>query len=536
MPHMAVRRPLREGDLGDQFGPHPALDGGGRAARPSTTARRIADVERRLVDLEKCQLAKQLAAGLAVPAGADVAGVDQLVLGVDAEQQTADLGGGAAAIDEAADHELLALAAFQLQPGLGATRHVGCVAALRDHAFELEPADVVEHAGDIAGEVFAEADAVPAFLLDELAQQAAAILQGHLAQVVAFEERHVEQVAQDLLGSRRVEGVLQGVEIGNAGLVHDDDLAVEPRRADTHGLDRCDQRIHPRGPVVAAPCDEPHLALVDAAHHAIAVELDLAQPVVADRDGLRQGGELRRHALGHGRFDGTGERVVEHRRVNGTKRGGAAVRTSALGQQPERLGDHAVGQRRDDVVLRQRPRPLVLLLEQKPRVLPITGLANAHQLPQAGQLFAVQPKDELALLHALARVADRFPRAAIPDDDVAGAVLLRRDRAFERTVRDRMVLDMDRHALFGGVVARSLRHRPRPQHAVELEPEVVVQPGGRVLLDHERRLLRPLGGCRARLRRALEVALAAIRRQRVGGLRPTRRHELSSARERDLGP
>ena len=48
-----------------------------------------------------------------------------------------------------------------------------------------------------------------------------------------------------------------------------------------------------------------------------------------------------------------------------------------------------------------------------------------------------------------------------------------------------MVLDMDRHALFLRVEARPLGHRPAQQHAVELEPEVVVQAGGPVLLDDE---------------------------------------------------
>ena len=82
-----------------------------------------------------------------------------------------------------------------------------------------------------------------------------------------------------------------------------------------------------------------------------------------------------------------------------------------------------------------------------------------------------------------------------------------------------MVLDVHRHPLFGRIVARPSRHRPAQHDAVELEPEVVVQPARPVLLDDERQAtccacgapLRHLGG---RLGRDPEIALLLVARER----------------------
>jgi hypothetical protein len=60
--------------------------------------------------------------------------------------------------------------------------------------------------------------------------------------------------------------------------------------------------------------------------------------------------------------------------------------------------------------------------------------------------------------------------------------------ALEVSVRDRVILDVHGEPLHLGVEARPLRDRPAQQHAVELEPEVVVQSGSGVLLDHETEL------------------------------------------------
>ena len=162
-----------------------------------------------------------------------------------------------------------------------------------------------------------------------------------------------------------------------------------------------------------------------------------------------------------------------------------------------------------------RPRHRIALLEQQPRILALQRLLDAHQFPLASQLVTVQTKDELALSQSGARVVDGRPCAAVPNDDVAGAVLLGRDRAFERCVRQRMVFGAHRQAFVDGVEAGAARHRPRQQDAVEFKPEVVVQTRRAVLLDHECECVAAAGGTGLRLGRQAEVALGAVRLQSV---------------------
>ena len=73
--------------------------------------------------------------------------------------------------------------------------------------------------------------------------------------------------------------------------------------------------------------------------------------------------------------------------------------------------------------------------------------------------------------------------------DRAAAVLALRDRALERGVAEGVVLDLHRQPLDRRIERRPLGDRPALEHAVGLEPEIVVQVRGVVLLDDEDRLL-----------------------------------------------
>jgi hypothetical protein len=48
-----------------------------------------------------------------------------------------------------------------------------------------------------------------------------------------------------------------------------------------------------------------------------------------------------------------------------------------------------------------------------------------------------------------------------------------------------MFLDLDRQPLDLGIERRTLGHRPRVQHAAELEAQIVVHPSRGMLLNHE---------------------------------------------------
>jgi len=166
---------------------------------------------------------------------------------------------------------------------------------------------------------------------------------------------------------------------------------------------------------------------------------------------------------------------------------------------------------------------LVALLDEQPVVAALAvAPLQAHQHPAAVQLGAVQDELEIALLVAGGGIPVGLPPAAIPQHHGAAAVLAGRDDALEAAILDRVVLDMDRQALDGRIEARPLWHRPALQHAVELEPEVVMRPAGHVLLDHEARLGGAAGAPRAgragRLGGAREIALAVVFAQ------PHRRH------------
>ena len=91
---------------------------------------------------------------------------------------------------------------------------------------------------------------------------------------------------------------------------------------------------------------------------------------------------------------------------------------------------------------------------------------------------------------------------------------------FELAVVERVILDVHRQALGLRIERRPLRHRPRQQHAVVLEPEVVVQVAGEMLLHAEEPLapLSPGLTIAGGLGRLGEVALSScIPREAMAG-------------------
>ena len=150
----------------------------------------------------------------------------------------------------------------------------------------------------------------------------------------------------------------------------------------------------------------------------------------------------------------------------------------------------------------------VALLEQEPLAV-LAAHPREHPLP--AELDPVELELELATLHLLGRgpVAEGAVRAAVPDDGRPGAVAALGDHALEVAVLERMVLDVHGQALLAVPDRRPLRHGPAREHTAELEPEVVVEPAGRVLVHDEqvaRRGAAPAEG----LGRPLRVTLFAV--------------------------
>src|SRR6476619_2038229 len=107
-------------------------------------------------------------------------------------------------------------------------------------------------------------------------------------------------------------------------------------------------------------------------------------------------------------------------------------------------------------------------------------------------------------------------RAAVPHDHPARAVLAFGDDAFELLVLPRVVFGATGHPFVLGVGRWPFGHRPGREHAVDLEPKIVVIGAGRVVLNHEARCfaLSPPQGTTGRLRAASGASLTPVFLQR----------------------
>jgi hypothetical protein len=248
---------------------------------------------------------------------------------------------------------------------------------------------------------------------------------------------------------------------------------------------------------------------------AIAVELDLVQPLAAGGRSVDERRELELDAAREGGATRSGDgRRIAGRRDRGSVALTAPARPHAIAGARDLVevaaGEDARRLALGDVVA---PRFRVAALDQEPVRAPAVARLppHPHQMPAAAQLVAREPERQIALRERRVRIVERLPRAAIPHEHRAAAVLALRDHAFERGVLERMVLGLDRHAAVARDEARTLRNRPALEHAVELEPEVVVQPASGVLLHHELEGARALAACATpRLGRAAEVPLPLI--------------------------
>src|SRR6185503_6422392 len=106
--------------------------------------------ERRGGALERPELRAQLEQRGVRVAGADLAGVAQLVAVVVADEQRAEPDPAALGVGEPADHELLAQQTLGLDPGGAAARSIRLIAPLGDDALEAALARQREELGAAA--------------------------------------------------------------------------------------------------------------------------------------------------------------------------------------------------------------------------------------------------------------------------------------------------------------------------------------------------------------------------------------------------
>ena len=173
---------------------------------------------------------------------------------------------------------------------------------------------------------------------------------------------------------------------------------------------------------------------------------------------------------------------------------------------------HAPRRERDDVDVAG---PVVAMFDEEPAAIAVptrAGIppAGAHEHPRSLQLVAVERELEIALLQRGVDVVGlRRPRADVPQHDDAGAVAFG-NHALEFAVRDRMILGHHREPLRLRIERRPFRNGPRQEDAVVLEPEVVVEMAGEMLLDAEETFVALRRDLAFRLRGLRKVPLAFI--------------------------
>ena len=161
---------------------------------------------------------------------------------------------------------------------------------------------------------------------------------------------------------------------------------------------------------------------------------------------------------------------------------------------------------------------LVALFDQQPLLLAVCGgprsTTGAHQGEGSAQLVAAKRQIKFARPDGAGHVVlgvDRGVNPAVPDDHGSSAIVAFGNHAFEVAVFKRMVLDHHGQMLVGRVERGAFGHGPGPQHSFHFQPQIVMQPGGVVLLDHENAAVLPAAGSRPgaeRLGRSFRVALA----------------------------
>ena len=415
--HVPVMRPLAELDLGHEA----RLDPGDVSATNARHPRRHR--EGRLGPFERSQQGEQASDLAVVEPRADVAGVSQLAAVVDGQDERAERGRAVPRASRVSgDHELLAAVRLDLQP-VATPPPLRIARALPLGHDSLEPLAldglverqaVVEHRGEAHGRIRAH----------QLGQELATLL-----------ERPVDD--RRALGFEAVEGVvdeparalLHGREARVAAIVECAHLAVHHRVANDRVRDRLRHGREPARQIVAVARAQLAFPATDVRERAVAVELQLVEPVAPRRERVRERGE--------------------HRLVHGSR---------------GRLDGLRVGRAPDQ-------QPVLLLAVQVSR----------HERPDALEALAAKAHLEPAVILRL----EQLVGAVIPDLDGSRAVGALRDLAGEGRVVERVILDVNGQGLRSRLDRHPFRDRPGRQRAVALQAEVVVEAARRVLLDDE---------------------------------------------------
>src|SRR5581483_8493652 len=183
-------------------------------------------------------------------------------------------------------------------------------------------------------------------------------------------------------------------------------------------------------------------------------------------------------------------------------------------EQPVRAGGQLVGERREHgAVVAPTSRGRAVTFAHEEPVLLLAVQMRRDERPQTLETLAVQVNGQ----PAVALLLDEVVRPRVPDLDRAGAVFALRYLALEGCVVEWVIFDVDGERADARLEWNAFRHGPGGQHAVALEPEVVVEPARIVALDDEDGAPPPGAAPAAeRLGRLLRVAFSLVFAELLG--------------------
>src|SRR5215469_6342718 len=196
-------------------------------------------------------------------------------------------------VGKADDDDFLAVAAFDLEPAATAPGPIGCVAALRDDAFEAEAAGLAKNRRSLALLVVAVAQYTRSVLRNDVGECGLAVFErcpGKVPAVTIKEVEGEEIQPPSLAGGNRV---LQAGKICCPIGGEVNELAVDQRSFDRKLSEDTREVGKLVGPVEPVAGDQPNLAALDIGEQAIAVIFDLVQPIRSCRRRSSRRRELR---------------------------------------------------------------------------------------------------------------------------------------------------------------------------------------------------------------------------------------------------
>src|SRR5262249_27971322 len=135
-------------------------------------------------------------------------------------------------------------------------------------------------------------------------------------------------------------------------------------------------------------------------------------------------------------------------------------------------------------------RCLVAMLDQEP--LPVSrrdrrALPSVNEYEFPMQFLPVERKFDLATLQLMlhGHSIQQVECAAIPYHHRASSIMTVGDHSLKAGVFDRMILCHHSEPLVRWIERRSFGNRPAQQHSIALQPEVIVEARGSVLLYNE---------------------------------------------------